>query len=286
MVKGFKKNIQIYRNIEFSARNVLASDIVESERSLGCKFVNIDVSDRNMMREQTLEWNPTHILHFAQDRSFNIVKNDRTPPEEQVKVNIEGLKNVLDLASELKLKYLSHTFEGRMGYMETLRQADQICDDYRTKNQLDVRVLKIPFVIDYIKNENFHMPQDLIRCTIAEQTKFPMISMTDATDAMFNLIMANEKKLHKTVYSISGATYPFGDVAKGIRKMNYKFRHQFLLPSEISEQDRQMKQILESMPDSMDESESILDWSWQYKKPKKLQNFIENVYEKIIEFNN
>ena len=35
----------------------------------------------------------------------------------------------------------------------------------------------------------------------------------------------------------------------------------------------------------MDESDSVNDWGWTYKKPKKLHTFIENRVEEIMDYN-
>lgn len=53
----------------------------------------------------------------------------------------------------------------------------------------------------------------------------------------------------------------------------------------MTHEQRILKEILESMPSMLDESQSIKDWGLKYKKPKKPINFPEDIIENIIEYN-
>ncbi len=52
-------------NITHSAKNILALDIKDPERSLGCKFLELNILDKALLREETLKWAPTHVIHMA-----------------------------------------------------------------------------------------------------------------------------------------------------------------------------------------------------------------------------
>lgn len=85
-------------------KNVIATDLKEPEGELkeSGQFERLDVLNRNQLAELIQKNNVTQVYHLAAILSATGEKN----PELAWRVNMKGLRNVLDVASEVGIKKL------------------------------------------------------------------------------------------------------------------------------------------------------------------------------------
>lgn len=202
------------------------------------------------------------------------------------KVNVESLKDVLDLAKDLHLKVFwpssiaafgpttprqntpQHTIlEPTTMYGVTKVAGELLCQYYFLKNKVDVRSVRYPGLISWkaepgggttdfavavfyeaIRNGRYD-------CFVREDTVLPMMYMDDAIRGTLELMDAPMKKITiRTSYNFAAMSFSAGDLVKEIQK-------HLKLKVKYTPDHRQL--IADSWPQSIDDKQARHDWGWQ-----------------------
>lgn len=202
------------------------------------------------------------------------------------KVNVESLKDVLDLAKDLHLKVFwpssiaafgpttprqntpQHTIlEPTTMYGVTKVAGELLCQYYFLKNKVDVRSVRYPGLISWkaepgggttdfavavfyeaIRNGRYD-------CFVREDTVLPMMYMDDAIRGTLELMDAPVKKITiRTSYNFAAMSFSAGDLVKEIQK-------HLKLKVKYTPDHRQL--IADSWPQSIDDKQARHDWGWQ-----------------------
>lgn len=205
-------------------------------------------------------------------------------------VNMNGLKNVLELAVEYKIDRLfwpssiaafgpttplentpqSTILEPTTMYGVTKVAGELLCQYYFVKYGLDVRSLRYPGVIswktppgggttDYAVAIYYDaVEKGSYDCFVNEDTVLPMMYMDDAVDATIQLMEADSKDITiRTSYNLTAVSFSAKELADNVAKHIDGFTCTF------SPDNRQ--QIADSWPSSIDDSKAREDWNWQHK---------------------
>lgn len=202
------------------------------------------------------------------------------------KVNVESLKDVLDLAKDLHLKVFwpssiaafgpttprqntpQHTIlEPTTMYGVTKVAGELLCQYYFLKNKVDVRSVRYPGLISWkaepgggttdfavavfyeaIRNGRYD-------CFVREDTVLPMMYMDDAIRGTLELMDAPVKKITiRTSYNFAAMSFSAGDLVREIQK-------HLKLKVKYTPDHRQL--IADSWPQSIDDKQARHDWGWQ-----------------------
>ncbi len=243
-----------------------------------------DVRSAEEMKALVARHKITQIYHLASLLSATGEQN----PNLAWDINLNGLKAVLDLAVEFKLKVFwpssiavfgpttprentpQHTIiEPTTMYGVTKLAGEMLCQYYFLKYQLDVRSLRYPGIIswkalpgggttDYAVAIFYDAVQKgEYSCFVREDTTLPMMYMDDAVKATIQIMQADSSKIKvRTSYNLAAISFSAGELAEEVKKRMPNFR--------ISYKPDHRQKIADSWPKSIDDSEARRDWGWQH----------------------
>jgi len=205
-------------------------------------------------------------------------------------VNMNSLKNILDLAVEYKIDRLfwpssiaafgpttplentpqKTVLEPTTMYGVTKVAGELLCQYYFVKYGLDVRSLRYPGIIswktqpgggttDYAVAIYYGaLEKGSYECFVGEETVLPMMYMDDAVNATIQLMEADPEKISiRTSYNLTAISFSAKELADNVAKSVEGFTCRF------SPDERQ--KIADSWPSTIDDSKAREDWGWQHK---------------------
>lgn len=223
------------------------------------------------------------------------------------RVNMDGLRNILNLAVEKKLKVFwpssiaafgpttprdltpQHTvLEPTTMYGITKMVGEALCRYYYTKFGVDVRSVRFPGLISW-KTEPGGGTTDYAvamfyeavkgndyTCFVHKDTILPMMYMDDAIKAMIELMEAPAEKISiRTSYNLTAMSFSAEDLANEINKH---------LPLKVKYEPDFRQRIADSWPQSIDDSSARADWGWDhdFSLPKMAVDMIAKLKIKLI----
>ncbi len=246
-------------------------------------YEQLDVTDREAFFALAEKYQINEIYHLA--ALLSAVGEDR--PDLLWKVNMDGLKNALDIAKERKAKIFVPSSIAAFGLstphdatpQETIQRPNTIygiskvagellCDYYCNKYGVDARGVRFPGIIsnktlpgggttDYavliyyeaLKNKRYS-------CYLAEDCQLDMVYMPDAIKSILDLMAADASKLnHRNAYNITAMSITPKDIADSIKKIIPEFEIEY-------DVDPKRQAIADSWPNSLDDSAARADWQW------------------------
>jgi nucleoside-diphosphate-sugar epimerase len=247
------------------------------------ELCSIDQIDR--LRELIKKYEIDTVFHLVSILSAKGEQN----PNLTWETNMGGLKNILDLAVEFKLKVFWPSTIAAFGsttpkdntpqrtimepttmYGVTKVAGELLVQYYHLKFGTDVRSVRYPGIIswkaepgggtsDYavaifyeaVKGNNYN-------CFVREDTMMPMMYMDDCIHATIGIMEADPEKLTvRTSYNLAGLSFTVRELADEIKKYYPNFK------VEYNPDFRQA--IADSWPNSMDDSTATKDWNWHHE---------------------
>ncbi|MDB5283663.1 MAG: NAD-dependent epimerase [Bacteroidota bacterium] len=286
-------------------KNVIASDLKEPTGELkdGGEFIRLDVLYKNGLMDCVKRFNVKQIYHLAAILSATGEKN----PEMAWRINMKGLRNILDVCVEAGVKKLffpstiavfgpttpkintpQYTItEPNTIYGISKQAGERWCDWYFQKRGLDVRSLRYPGLIsyktkagggttDYAVDIYFEaVEKKQYECFLKEDTTLPMMYMPDAIRATIMLMEAPAEKITvRSGYNVSGISIAPKDVAASIKK---------IIPDFIVTYNPDFRQtIADSWPQSIDDSVATREWGWkpEFDLEAMTKDMIDNIRAK------
>lgn len=203
-------------------------------------------------------------------------------------LNMQSMKDVLDLAVEFKLKVFWPSSIAAFGpttprdftpqrtvlepttmYGVTKVSGELLCQYYFNKFGVDVRSVRYPGIISYkalpgggTTDYAVAIFYDAIEkgeyeCFVSEETTLPMMYMDDAVKATIDLMEADPAKLTvRTSYNLAAISFTAEELAAEINKT---------LPVKVTYKPDHRQAIANSWPKSIDDSQARQDWGWQHE---------------------
>ncbi len=283
-------------------KTVIASDLKDGTPELkeGGDFVRLDVLYKNGLADFVKRFNVNQIYHLAAILSATGEKN----PEFAWRVNMKGLRNVLDVCTENGVKKLFFpstiavfgpttpkvntpqytVMEPNTIYGISKQAGERWCDWYFQKRGLDVRSLRYPGLIsyktkagggttDYAVDIFFEAAEKKkYECFLKEDTVLPMMYMSDAIRGTIEMMETPAEKISvRSGYNFAGCSFAPQDVAAEIKKKIPDFS--------ISYKPDFRQAIAESWPQSIDDAVAQKDWGWkpEFNLSKMTKDMLENV---------
>jgi len=266
--------------------HVVAADLKEPSRELrdSGPCVRLDVLNKNALVEIIDKHGINVIYHLAAILSATGEKQ----PELAWRVNMKGLRNVLDVCVEKKITRLfwpstiavfgpttpkqntpQYTvMEPNTIYGISKQAGERWCDYTFQKRNLDVRSIRYPGLVsyktpggggttDYAIDIYFEAArQGRYECFLAENTRLPMMYMPDAIRATIELMHAPSEQINvRSSYNLSALSFTPAEVAASIRKVIPGF--------EITYKPDFRQQIASAWPESIDDGYARKEWGWK-----------------------
>ena len=267
-------------------KNVIAADLKEPGQEVkeSGLFLRLDVLNKPSLYDAIQKHKVSQVYHLAAILSATGEKN----PELAWRVNMKGLRQVLDASIELGVKKLFWpstiavfgpttprqntpqwtVMEPNTIYGISKQAGERWCDYYFQKKNLDVRSVRYPGLISYKtpggggttdyaidiyfearKNNHF-------TCFLDEATRLPMMYMPDAIRGTIELMEAPAEKVKvRSSYNISAMSFTPKEQAASIQKLLPGFKIDYAPDFR--------QQIAASWPESIDDSVARADWNWK-----------------------
>jgi len=262
-----------------------------------------DIVDQNKLKEIADKHKITQIYHLASLMSAAGEKN----PNLAWDVNMGGLKNILDISAEKKIKVFwpssiavfgpttprqntpqQTILEPTTMYGVTKRAGELLCQYYFLKYNLDVRSLRYPGLISHKVQPGDGTTEYAIwifygalkdkkyTCFLKEKATLPMMYMDDAIKATLQLMDAPAEKIKiRTSYNISAISFSPEEIANEIKKHIPEFSCTY-------EPDFRQA-IADSWPMSIDDSTARKEWGWkhEYDLCKMTKDMLEKLGKRL-----
>ncbi|MBS1596118.1 MAG: NAD-dependent epimerase/dehydratase family protein [Bacteroidetes bacterium] len=266
-------------------KNVIASDLKEAGGELAeGPFERLDVLHKPGLHDVVRKHKVTQIYHLAAILSATGEKN----PEFAWRVNMKGLRNILDVSVEDGLRKVFYpstiavfgpttprintpqytVMEPNTIYGISKQAGERWGDYYFQKKGLDIRSIRYPGLIsyktkagggttDYAVDIYFEAKEKKqYECFLKEDTVLPMMYMPDAIRGTIALMEAPADQIRiRSSYNFAGMSFAPRDVAAAIR--------QHIPDFQVTYQPDFRQQIADSWPESIDDSYARQDWGWQ-----------------------
>lgn len=264
---------------------VVASDLrpdASVNGTAAATFVQLDVTDREALRETVERYDVGTVFHLA---SLLSAVGERQP-DTAWKVNVEGLRNVLDLAREHDLRVFWPSSIAVFGSATPLENTPQttvldpttmygvtkvsgelLCRYHHLRYGTDVRSLRYPGLISYAAEPGggttdyaVHIFYAAVReepyvCFLRPETRLPMMYMPDAVRAACDLMTAPSSDVGvRTSYNVTAMSFSAQQLAEAIQRQRPGF--------EIRYEPDERQRIADTWPSSIDDSVARAEWGW------------------------
>jgi len=285
-------------------QNVVACDIMPLEEGSG-PFELADVTDREALQGIIRKHCIGTIYHLVSILSATGEMN----PNLAWSVNIESLRNVLDLALQHKMEQVfwpssiaafgPHTprihthqltvMDPNTMYGITKVTGELLCNYYFVKYGLDVRCLRYPGIISWKTPPGggttdyavaiFHgaLREGRYRCFVSADTVIPMMYMPDAIRAAIEFTAAPRSRLRTHLgYNLAAMSFSAGELTKEVKRYLPNFVCMY-------EPDERQK-IADSWPKSIDDTCSRQDWGWEpeFNLRRTVEDMLKNLREVLV----
>lgn len=265
---------------------------------------NVDVTDKERVKTVLKENGINTVYHLVGILSAAGEKN----PELAWKVNMDGLKNILDLAKEMGIERVFWpssiaafgpntprentpqltVMDPNTMYGVTKYAGELLCQYYFQKFGVDVRSIRYPGIISYktlpgggttdyaveifyeaLKNKKY-------TCFLKEDSTLPMMYMPDAVKGTIDIMEADPEKIKcRLGYNHAAISFSPRDIAEEIKKHIHEF--------EITYEPDERQKIADSWPKVIDDSAARKDWGWQheYDLAKMTKDMLEKLSERL-----
>ncbi len=275
----------------------------ESFRNAG-PFEIVDVMDKEAFKAIIEKHDIDTVYHLVSILSAAGEKN----PDLAWDVNMETLKNVLDLAREHEMSRVfwassiaafgpstpkdntpqMTVMDPNTMYGLTKVAGELLCNYCFEKHGVDVRSLRYPGIVSYktlpgggttdyaveifyeaLKNRKY-------TCFLKEDATLPMMYMPDAVKATIDIMQADSSRIkNRMSYNLAAVSFSPKEIAEEIKKHIPEFECTY-------EPDFRQK-IAESWPKVIDDSSARKDWGWKHEfgLAEMTKDMLEKLSEKL-----
>lgn len=290
---------------KYGAENVVGLDLREPSdaQKKGGPYEMLDATDKAGLEKIIAKYGIDTVFHLVGILSATGEKN----PELAWKVNMESLKNVLDIAKEKCLLLFWPSSIAAFGpttprvgtpqqtvlepttmYGVTKVAGELLCQYYHLKFGVDVRSLRYPGLIswktppgggttDYAVAIFYDaLQKGSYECFVGPKTVLPMMYMPDAIRGTIELMEAPSDKIRvRTSYNIAAISFSAEELASVVSQKVAGFKCAY------SPDARQ--KIADSWPKSIDDSAARSQWGWkhEYDLAKMSDDMLANLRTKF-----
>ncbi|KAL4235924.1 hypothetical protein ACF0H5_004314 [Mactra antiquata] len=266
--------------------NVIMSDIIKAPDHIleAGPYIYADILDFKNLQEITVNYRIDSIVHFS--ALLSAIGEQNVPLA--MRVNIEGLHNILELSNQYRLKLFVPSTIGAFGpdsprnptpdltiqrprtiYGVAKVHAELIGEYYNQRFGLDFRSLRFPGIIssdthpgggttDYavaIFHEALRARQ--YECYLEPDTMLPMMYIDDCLRSIMEFMELPEDRLKMRTYNIQAMSFTPRILAEAVKKYVPDF--------EMSYKPDSRQAIADTWPMKFDDSRARADWNWRHE---------------------
>ncbi|CAG9532958.1 unnamed protein product [Cercopithifilaria johnstoni] len=262
---------------------VIMTDIVKPREDEKCEpLYYLDILNESAINQIVVNHNIDTIIHFS--ALLSAVGETNVPLA--LKVNAEGMQNILEVAKKHKTQIFIPSSIGAFGPTTPLDHTPDLCiqrprtiygvtkvyaellgEYYSERFGVDFRSLRFPGIISATKpgggttDYAVQIFYDALTCGkhicyLRSDSRLPMMYYTDCiTSIILYLSTPSEKLTHRT-YNVTGYSFTPEEITAAIRKVmpNFKIEYE-LCPTR--------QKIADSWPKTLDDTNARKDWNWQ-----------------------
>jgi nucleoside-diphosphate-sugar epimerase len=262
----------------------------------------VDVRDIKQLAELVNRYGINTVYHLAGLLSAGGEKN----PDMAWDINVTGLKNILDIAKDSRIKVFwpssiavfgsttprdltpQHTIlEPNTMYGLTKVTGELLCQYYHSRYGVDVRSLRFPGLIawkappgDGTTEYSVHifyaaLKDNKYTCFLKSDTVLPMMYIDDAIKGTLQLMDAPVEKITvRTAYNFASLSFSPAEIAHEISLRQPGFVCDY--------QPDFRQQIADTWPRTIDDSQARHDWGWQpgFQLPQMVDIMLKNLAAK------
>lgn len=244
-----------------------------------------DTRDKKSISKIIIKYNINTIYHLV---SLLSVKGE-IDPSVTWDINMNGLKNILDLCVEFNIQLFwpssiaafgpstprvdtpQHTvLEPTTIYGVTKYSGEGLCRYYNIKYGLDVRSVRYPGIIswktppgggttDYAVAIFYDgLQKGEYECFVGPETTLPMMYIDDAIKAAIDLMEAESSKITiRNSYNLTAISFEAQGLEKELKK--------YISDLKVTYKPDKRQKIADSWPMTIDDSDARRDWGWQHE---------------------
>jgi len=265
--------------------------------------IYLDALNKESLAKTIYENDINVIFHMASILSATGEKN----PQAAWNVNINGLMNVLEVGRSYGIERIiwpssiaafgpstprdntpnETILQPSTMYGITKVTGELLAEYYYKKYGLDIRSMRLPGIIssetlpgggttDYAVEIFYEAIQNKkYTCFLKEDTVLPMMYMPDCIKCMIDLLEADDSKLKRRVYNVTGMSFSPKELASEIKKHISEFV--------IDYQPDFRQEIANSWPRTIDDSLAREEWGWnpEYDLELMVKDMIEKLTPKL-----
>lgn len=291
---------------KYGKDNVILSDIVKPtpQARLGGPYMYADILDFKNLQEIIVNYQIDWVIHF----SALLSATGETNIPLAMRVNIEGLHNVLELAKQYRLKLFVPSTIGAFGpesprnptpditiqrpktiYGVSKVHVELMGEYYNQKFGLDFRSLRFPGVIsadtepgggttDYaVKIFHDALTTGHHICYLKPDARLPMMWIDDCLRSIVEVLVVPSKHLKLRTYNVNALDFTPEELAAKITEYVPDFK--------ITYRPDGRQLIAESWPEILDDSGARNDWGWKHNTTldglvKEMFDYLTPIYKK------
>ncbi|MCM1981819.1 NAD-dependent epimerase/dehydratase family protein [Lyngbya confervoides] len=247
------------------------------------RYFRLDIGDRRGLKALAERYSIQTLYHLAGILSAK----GEGHPHQCWSINLEGLRNILELARELAIKVFWPSSIAVFGphtpkeltpqwtitdpttfYGVTKLTGELLCQYYNHRWSLDVRSLRFPGILSYqtlpgggttdfaVEMHLAAQAQRRYTCFVEPDTCLPLMYMPDAIRAIQEIMDAPATALRvNTSYNLAGFSATAAEIAQAIQQHRPNFTCNY------APDFRQI--IANNWPHSIDDTAAQVDWGWQ-----------------------
>lgn len=268
----------------YGADNIIMSDIIRAPKEVldAGPYIYADVLDFKNLQEIVVNYRIDWLIHFS--ALLSAIGEENVPLA--MRVNIEGLHNVMELSKQYRLKLFVPSTIGAFGpdsprnptpdlcvqrprtiYGVSKVHAELLGEYYYHKFGLDFRCLRFPGVIsadtapgggttDYAVHI-FHqaLRTGKFECYLNGNTMLPMMYIEDCLRSLIELMEAPQEKLKMRTYNVTAMSFTPEELVAKVKK--------YIPHLEVVYKPDHRQQIADSWPQMFDDTNARKDWGWK-----------------------
>ncbi|XP_012171054.1 L-threonine 3-dehydrogenase, mitochondrial isoform X2 [Bombus terrestris] len=252
----------------YGSENVILSDIIKptEENLSNGPFIFADILDFKGLQKIVVNYRIDWLIHFS--ALLSAVGEQNVPLA--VRVNIEGMHNVIELAKQYKLRIFIPSTIGAFG-PDSPRNPTPNVTIQRPRTIYGVSKVHAE-LLDYavaVFHEGLFAKK--YECYLEPYTRLPMIYIEDCLSALFQFLNAPNEQLQRRVYNVTAMSFTPEELFNELKK--------HVPDLKISYKPDARQYIAESWPQVFDDSEARRDWGWRHKY--NLEKLVESMIRDV-----
>lgn len=284
----------------YGVNNVFMSDILKAPPHVAESgpYLFADILDFKRLQELIVTYNIDWIIHFS--ALLSAVGESNVPLA--MRVNIEGLHNVLELSKQYKLKLFVPSTIGAFGpdsprnptpdltiqrprtiYGVSKVHAELMGEYYFYRFGMDFRSLRFPGVISADTNPGggttdyaVHIFHDALKtgnftCFLRQDTRLPMMYIDDCLRSVVQFMEIPHNSLKQRTYNVNAMSFTPAELVDEVKK--------YVPDLKVKYEPDSRQKIADTWPEVFDDSNARRDWGWKHNYD--IKDLCKVMFEKL-----